>query len=146
MSVLPEAPEILLGRAFASKQELIQAIGDIMVTRGEVTPGYVEGMLRKEETSSTWVMDGVAMPHGTNDVKSAVLRNSVVLVQLREGIDWGGGRKVHLVIGVAGRGDDQHVRLLGAIARVLQDGRLVARLKTTNDEGEVRRILAGREA
>jgi len=132
---------ILLGQTFSSKREIVQAIGELMVASGDVTRRYLEGMLQKEEMHSTWITESVALPHGVNGVKREVIRTSVVFVQLAEGIDWGGGKIVHLAIGVAGQGEDQHVKLLTAIARVLQNRNWVAQLKSANDKETVLRIL-----
>lgn len=132
---------VLLNRSYASKQKLIEEVGAIMVRAGAVTPAYVEGMLRKEEDGDTVVMPEVALPHGTNDVKAAVLRNILVLVQIPAGVEWGRGRAVRLAIGFAGTGDDAHVRLLSGIARLLSDPRLLERLKTSPDVEELRCLL-----
>jgi mannitol PTS system EIIA component len=144
MSFALDADHVLLLPECASKEEVIRAIGDVMLERGEVTPRYVEGMFEKEARFSTWVTEGVALPHGTNEVKREVRRNSVVLAQIPGGVDWGKGKVVYLAIGFAGQGDDEHVRLLTAIAGVLQDAALVSRLKTARDKNEVVRILSGR--
>ena len=74
-------------------------------------------------------------------MKNEVLRNSVVVVQIPEGVDWGQGKIVHLAIGFAGRGDDEHVKLMTSIARVLQDKNLMLQLRTTTDKREVVRIM-----
>lgn len=143
MPVPLDIDHVLLGQTFWSKRDVVQAIGDVMLAHGEVTPRYVEGMFRKEEMFSTWVTEGVALPHGTNDVKDEVLRNSVVVVQIPEGVDWGQGMIVHLAIGFAGRGDDEHVKLMTSIARVLQDKNLMSQLRTSTDKREVVRIMGG---
>jgi mannitol/fructose-specific phosphotransferase system IIA component len=140
-----DTDHVLLGQASSSRRDVVQAIGDVMLARGEVTPRYVEGMFRKEEAFGTWVTEGVAMPHGTNDVKGEVLRNSVVVVQTPEGVDWGQGKIVYLAIGFAGRGDDEHVKLMTSIARVLQDKNLMSQLRTTTDKREVVRIMTNDE-
>jgi mannitol/fructose-specific phosphotransferase system IIA component len=133
---------VLLGRRFASREEVLRAIGEVMLSSGAVSPRYVEGMFEKEARFGTWVTDDVALPHGTNEVKREVLRDCMVLVQMPEAVDWGPGRRVRLAIGFAGRGDDRHLRLLGALARVLQSSGEMARLRETGDEAEAKRILA----
>lgn len=137
---------VLLGRRYSSKDEALRDIGAVMVASGSVTPRYVQGMLEKEERASTWITEDVALPHGTNEVKREVLRDCVVLAQVPDGVDWGGGRRVRLAIGLAGRGDDRHVRLLKSLALVLQSSEALARLRTTGDEAEVLRILAAHAA
>lgn len=134
---------VLLNRSYASRRALIEEIGAVMVRAGAVTPAYVEGMLRKEEQGGTGtvVMPEVALPHGTHDVKSAVLRNVLVLVQIPAGVEWSGDRTVRLAIGFAGTGDEAHVRLVSGIARLLTDPCLLERLKTSADADEVGCLL-----
>lgn len=142
------APEpqvhVLLGRRYASKEEVLSAIGDVMLACEAVSPRYVGSMFEKEARFSTWVTEGVALPHGTNEVKREVLRDCLVLVQMPEGVEWGAGRRVRLAIGFAGRGDERHVALLKVLATVLQSREQLARLLETSDEAEARRILGVR--
>ena len=135
LSIKPD--HVLLNRKFASKQEVIRAIGEIMVRSGEVTPRYVLGMLEKEDQYSTWITEGVALPHGTNQVKSEVLRNSVVVAQIPDGVEWGNGKTVHVAIGLAGTGNEAHLKLLAALAGVLQHRANVERLRWSESEEEV---------
>jgi mannitol/fructose-specific phosphotransferase system IIA component len=137
---------VLLGRRYASKEEVLSAIGDVMLASGAVTPRYVDGMFEKEARFSTWVTEDVALPHGTNEVKREVHRDCLVLVQMPEGVEWGAARRVRLAIGFAGRGDDQHVRMLKVLATVLQSSEELARLRETTDEAEAMRILAAHAA
>jgi len=142
MSSIPFSPDhILLGRRFATKWEAIQAIGEVMLESRSVTARYVEGMIRKENEYSTWLTEGVALPHGTNEVKPEVLRDCVVLVQIPEGVDWGNGRAVHLAIGLASKGDARHLQVLASLAGVLQHEEAVRELKTAASEEEVLQIL-----
>jgi len=135
LSLTPD--HVLLNRKFASKQEVIRAIGEVMVRCGEVTPRYVLGMLEKEDQYSTWITEGVALPHGTNEVKSEVLRNSVVVVQIPGGVEWGDGKTVHVAIGLAGTGNQEHLKVLAALAEVLQHRANVERLRWSDSEEEV---------
>lgn len=138
-----EAPvvEVILNRSYASRREVIEAIGDAMLASAAITPSYVEGMLRKEELGCTIVTAEVALPHGTHDVTHAVLRNAVVVVPIPEGVEWTAGRRVRLAIGFAGASDQAHMRLLGAVARVLSDEQTVTRLKAATRPHEVADVL-----
>jgi mannitol/fructose-specific phosphotransferase system IIA component len=146
MSIALDAQHVLLGRDYRSKQDVIREIGGCMVAFGEATPRYAEGMLEKEEQCSTWITEGVALPHGTNAVKNEILRDSVVVAQIPKGVDWGGGKLVYLAIGLAGKGSTQHLKLLSSLAGVLQHRDKVDRLIQTRDAGEVVAILMDSEA
>ncbi len=145
MPVPLRADHVLLGQPFATRDEVIRAIGEVMAAAGEVTSRYTEGMLRKEEQGGTWITDGVALPHGTNDVKGEILRSSVVLVQLARAVEWGNGKPVRLAIGLAGKGDEEHLKLLAGLAMVLSERDKVETLMTSADPNEVIALLAGEE-
>jgi mannitol/fructose-specific phosphotransferase system IIA component len=132
---------VIFNRSYATRREVIEAIGDVLLAWSAVTPAYVEGMLRKEEQGSTVVTSEVALPHGTNDVKHAVLRNALVVVPIPEGVEWGPGQRVRLAIGFAGAGDQAHLRLLAAVAHVVSDEHLVSRLKTATEARDVAGLL-----
>lgn len=131
----PDAPivEVLPPRSYLSKHAVVEAIGDVMIRAAAVTRAYVDGMLRKEIAASTLVAPEVALPHGTADVRGAVLRNVLVIAPILGGVEWAPGKRVRLAIGFAGTGDDAHLQLLGSVARVLADDRLVERLKSGSD-------------
>jgi phosphocarrier protein FPr len=58
-----------------------------------------------------------------------------------EGLDWGNNKTVYLAIGFAGKGDEQHLRLLASLARVLQCQEMLRTLITSKHIDEVIRIL-----
>jgi mannitol/fructose-specific phosphotransferase system IIA component len=131
--IQPPIVEMLPPRAYDSKEAVIEAIGSQMIAANAVTRAYVDGMLRKELQGATMVMPEVALPHGTADVRSAVLRNVLVVAPIRGGVPWVPGSDVRLAIGFAGTGDAEHLRLLGSVARVLSDAALIERLKAGDE-------------
>jgi PTS system mannitol-specific IIA component len=146
MPVPIEASHVLLGREPANREEAVRTIGELMIAYSEVTPRYLEGMLDKEARHGTWLTEGIALPHGVNEVKAEILRSSVVVLQMPKGVDWGNGRTVYLAFGVAGKGDNGHLRLLAGLAAVLQNKELVERMMHTSDPGDVVAILSSEEA
>jgi mannitol/fructose-specific phosphotransferase system IIA component len=130
-----------LNRSYASRREVIEAIGNVMLASDAITRPYVDGMLRKEEIACTIVTDEVALPHGTRDVKDAVLRNALVVAPIPAGLEWAPGRRVRLAMGFAGASDQAHLRLMGALARVLADAAMVTRLKTATDLQQIADVL-----
>ncbi len=141
MSVPIDANHILLGRQPASREEAVRTIGELMVAAGEVTGRYLDGMLEKEARHGTWITDGVALPHGTNEVKSEVRRSSVVVLQMPEGVDWGNGRTVYLAFGLAGKGDEQ-MHLLEGLAAVIEKKELVEQMMHTTEARDIIAILS----
>lgn len=134
--------KLVLNRSYGSKHEVIAAIGDAMLAAAAVTPPYVDGMFRKEEQGCTIVTSEVALPHGTYDVKHAVLRNALVVVPVPGGVEWAPGRQVRLAIGFAGANDQAHLRLMGAVARILSDEATVGRLKRATTPHEIADVMS----
>lgn len=130
---------IFLGRASESMSDAIEFVGRELVDRGIVGERYIDGMRRREETVSTFLGNGVALPHGTFETKGEVKGTAIVIAQYPDGITWGGD-EVHLVIGLAAEGDD-HVQVLSQLAEILQDEETCRRLWTTDDADYVYETL-----
>lgn len=60
---------------------------------GNVAEGYVNGMLAREQQTSTFLGNGIAIPHGTTDTRDQVLKTGVQVFQFPEGVT-GDGRSV----------------------------------------------------
>ncbi len=84
-----------------SKEEAVRACGEALVRVGAVEPAYVDAMLERERTISTYVGEGVAIPHGTLAGKEAVVRDALLLPALRRA-DRLGRRRGHRVRGHRG--------------------------------------------
>src|SRR5690625_7668391 len=107
---------IELNSAFSTKEEAIRYTGDILVKNGYVETSYVEKMLEREELTSTFMGNYVAIPHGTEDAKKMVKETGLTIVTVPEGVDFGEGNIVKVLIGIAGKGDE-HLDILSKIDR-----------------------------
>ncbi|MEA2973490.1 MAG: mannitol system component [Actinomycetota bacterium] len=97
----------------------VRQVGAILVESGAVTDGYVDLMLERERSVSTFVGEGVAIPHGTLAGRDLVLRDSLCFVQYPAGVDWH-GEDVRICIGIAAQGDG-HVPILSQLAELLME-------------------------
>ena len=122
---------ILVGLASESKEAAIRRAGELLVRGGYVEEPYVDAMLRREQLATTYLGMGIAIPHGTSDAKERVLRSGIVVLQYPEGVDFG-DEKAHLVIGIAGVGDE-HLDILARLSASLEDDDLLQRLLSTHD-------------
>lgn len=122
---------VKLGQASVTKEEAIQAAGELLKSIGCVGDGYIEAMQEREKLVSTYMGLGVAIPHGTTQAKGEVKKSGIVMLQYPDGVDFG-AEKAQLVFGIAGVGDE-HLDLLANISNALEDEDLLEKLKTTND-------------
>ncbi|AZH79191.1 MULTISPECIES: PTS sugar transporter subunit IIA [Microbacterium] len=139
MSVLtPDRVRIHAGTA--TRDEALQEATDILVAAGAVTPAYVDAMRQREETVSTYMGNGLAIPHGTNDAKDAILASALSVVRYDGGVDWA-GEPANFVIGIAGVGDE-HLEILSRIALLFSEEDDVARLAAAQTPEELYALLS----
>ena len=125
------ASGIKLGQKPVTKEEAIQAAGELLEELGYVDGTYVAAMQEREKLVSTYIGMGVAIPHGTTQAKGTVKKTGIVFLQYPEGVDFG-EEKAQLVFGIAGIGDE-HLELLGNLCTLLEDPARLETLKTTDD-------------
>lgn len=132
---------VVLGLAAESREDAILRAGRLLASLGYVDGSYAPAMLERERTATTYMGMGLAIPHGTSEAKAAVKHSGIVVLQYPEGVDFD-GEKAHLVIGIAGVGDE-HLDILARIGSSLDDEELLSRLFTTGDAGDILSALQG---
>lgn len=125
------ADGIKLGQKPVTKEEAIQAAGELLEKLGYVDGTYVTAMQEREKLVTTYIGMGVAIPHGTTQAKGTVKKTGIVFFQYPEGVDFG-AEKAQLVFGIAGIGDE-HLDLLSKLCTLLEDPARLETLKTTDD-------------
>ena len=134
--------DIHLGAAASDKQEAIRQVAAALTQAGRVSEGYVDGMLARELQTSTYLGNGIAIPHGTTDTRDLVLDTGVQVFQFPQGIAWGEDQTAYIVIGIAAR-SDEHLSLLRQLTHVLSDDSVAERMAKTDSAEELRSLLMG---
>lgn len=130
------------GQQAANKEEAIQQVAAALVSAGNVADGYVAGMLAREQQTSTFLGNGIAIPHGTTDTRDQVLKTGVQVYQFPQGVTWGEGQTAYVAIGIAAS-SDEHLGLLRQLTHVLSDDAVAEQLKTATTAEELRALLMG---
>lgn len=139
MSVLTLG-QVRIHSGSATQDQALQEATDILISAGAVTPAYVDAMRQREETVSTYMGNGLAIPHGTNETKEAILASGLSVVRYDGGVDWA-GEQATFVIGIAGRGDE-HLEILSQIAILFSDEDDVAKLNAAETPDELFALLS----
>ncbi|XRQ14660.1 PTS sugar transporter subunit IIA [Actinomadura welshii] len=134
----PEA--IVLDARAADRDDAVRACGRVLVDIGAVEPGYVDTMLEREQSISTYLGEGVAIPHGTNEGRDLIRRDALAFVRFPEGTDWN-GNPVTVCIAIAARGDG-HMEILAELAQVLMDPDKARDLREADDPDRILALLA----
>lgn len=133
---------IVLNQVLATKEEAIRLTGKLLFDRGYVQSSYVEKMLEREEMTSTYMGNFVAIPHGTDDAKQEVNESGIAIIQVPGGVDFGDGNIVKLIFGIAGKGDE-HLEILSNIAIVVSDEENVEAIVYATSKDEVLSFFEG---
>jgi len=136
------AENILLNQQVSSKEDAIRLTGRILVERGYVEQEYIEKMLEREQLTSTYMGNFVAIPHGTDDAKDKVKTSGIVIIQVPNGVDFGEGNIVKLLIGIAGKGDE-HLDILSKIAIVCSEEENVVKIVNADSKEEIMSYFNG---
>lgn len=143
MSIL-SVERIQLNAVATDRTDAIRKAGDLLVRSGCVMPEYVEGMLKRETTMSTYLGSGVAIPHGVYENKDHILQTGISVLQLPQGVEWDeDGEPVHLVIGIAAS-SDEHVGVLASLAEAVEDEAILNEMVHATDPNVILKYL-GRE-
>jgi len=122
-----------------TKLEAMREAHDILVEAGAVTAAYLPAMLEREASVSTYMGNFLAIPHGTNESKEAILSSALSFVRYSQALDWD-GNPVHFVVGIAGV-ENQHLDILSKIAIVFSDEDEVDALLKASSADEILDIL-----
>jgi PTS system mannitol-specific IIA component len=137
---LLERRAIRLAEPAADRDAAIARCGAVLVEIGAVDPMYVETMLARERSISTYVGEQVAIPHGTLDGKELVRRDALAVLRFPKPVDWG-GQPVSVCVAIAARGDG-HTAILAQLAQILLDPQQARALREATDPDEVLALLA----
>lgn len=143
VSTLLTPAAVRLGERAADRTEAIRLAGAALVDSGAVEPAYVESMLAREESISTYVGEAVAIPHGTLAGRALIRRDALSFVRFAEPVDWGGAGEVEVAIGIAAAGDGQ-VEVLAELAGILLDPDRARALRAAGSPEEVVELLRPR--
>src|SRR5262245_6536874 len=120
---------IVVGARAATKAEAIDLVGGLLMAEGLVTDAYVKAMHEREAIISTYLGNGIALPHGTGENQESILQTGLAVAQFPAGVPWG-DEKALLVIGLAAK-SEEHIPVLSRLAGGLEDAELCGRLATT---------------
>ncbi|MDF2907235.1 MAG: sugar transporter subunit [Herbinix sp.] len=105
---------ILINCKAKDKEAVIRDMGQLLCDSGYVEASYIEGMLERENSFSTNIGNGIAIPHGVEAAKSKIKNSGIAVMVFPEGTQWN-EEKVKIVIGIAAKGDE-HLDILANIA------------------------------
>ena len=135
---------IRLAQHADDKWDALRQSGALLEELGAVEAGYAAAIVEREGQISTYMGEGVAIPHGTDASRALVRRTALGFLQFPDGVDWD-GETVYLCIPIAASGDE-HVGVLSALAEILVEGDSAAALRAATDVDDVLARLSPADA
>jgi len=133
--------DILLGQNTVDKVAALQLISDQMLKSGYVSEDYLPALLERESKVSTFLINGVAIPHGAIEAKHLVVRTGIVVAQFPKGVTWSEkGEVVKLAVGIAANGNE-HLKILTQLTNVVMDEALATHLGEKANAKEIAEAL-----
>lgn len=134
---------ILLNQEIGSKEEAIRMAGELLVRNGYVKENYIEEMLKREDLSTTYIGNDIAIPHGTETAKDEVLTSGISVIQVPNGVDFN-GEKARVIFGIAGK-DNTHIDILSNIAIICSEMENVEKIVAAKSKEEIISMFEGVE-
>ncbi len=127
------------------KTGVIREFAGLLASRGKVRDAddIIRIVLDRESHGSTGIGDGIAIPHA----KSRAIRETVVVFgRSREGVDFQtlDGKPAYLFFLLISPEDrpGEHLKALARISRIMRNGALREKLRTSRDREEIRRLIS----
>lgn len=132
-------PDNIFTGLFANDRlEAVKMAGRFLFERGYVERDYINSMVLRELSQTTYLSDGVAIPHGEN--KDLIKECGVVILIFPEGVSFL-REKAYLVIGIAAK-DDVHIKVLSNIASIfMKNLNLAFELRNEKDPLKIFQML-----
>ena len=140
MSDVLTPTSIKINGSATTKEEAIAEANDLLLAAGAVTSDYLASMLEREQSVSTYMGNYLAIPHGTNEGKDAILASALSFVRYSKPIDWN-GEEVRFVVGIAGK-EGGHLDILSKIAIIFSDEDEVEKLLRAPSEEALFELLS----
>ncbi|MCX8616918.1 PTS sugar transporter subunit IIA [Gilliamella sp. B2923] len=142
MSNLKLTPEdIAIIEGAYSKQQAIELVSNNMIQAGFVAQDYTQAMLDRDSQISTFLGNGIAIPHGTTEKRDSVLKTGLKVIYFPQGINWDeDNNTAYVVIGIAAKANE-HLDILRQLTRAVIAEDTLERIKQVKTPEDLLAII-----
>jgi len=126
---------ILFEPDVTSKKDLIEIMCSMLINKGYVKKEFFKSVFNREDIVPTFLKGGIAIPHGEHFF---VLNSSMVIVKLKNPIDWGIG-SVDIICLVALKVNDK--KIVKEFLKLLLNLDFINKLKSAGSAIELKSII-----
>ncbi|KES18722.1 Mannitol/fructose-specific phosphotransferase system [Gilliamella apicola SCGC AB-598-B02] len=137
------ADDISIINGYYSKSEAIQDVAENMIKSGLVKDDYTQAMFDRDAQISTFLGNGIAIPHGTTDKRSSVIETGLKVIYYPQGIKWDEDNNIaYVVVGIAAK-NNEHLDILRQLTRAVIAENTIERIQSVKKPEELLTILQG---
>lgn len=142
MSNLKLTPEdIAIIEGAYSKQQAIELVSNNMIQAGFVAQNYTQAMLERDSQISTFLGNGIAIPHGTTEKRDSVIKTGLKVIYFPQGINWDeDNNTAYVVIGIAAKANE-HLDILRQLTRAVIAEDTLERIKQVKTPEDLLAII-----
>lgn len=124
-----------------TKQQAIEAVAKKMIDTDLVQADYQQAMFDREQQISTFLGNGIAIPHGTTDKRDSVLTTGLKVLFCPQGIVWDEDDNIaYVVIGIAAKANE-HLNVLRQLTHAVIAEDTLERIQQVKTEDDLLAIL-----
>lgn len=131
--------DILMHQHADNKTQALQLLANALQKDQLTTADYLHGMTTRETQTSTYLGQGIAIPHGTPESRQAVLQTGIRIAHFPQGVAWDDEHTVYLAVAIAAQ-SDEHLSILQLLTRALSEN-IENKLKNAQTAHDILAIL-----
>ena len=125
------------------KQNAIKAVSEKMINAGLVKNDYTLAMFDRDAQISTFLGNGIAIPHGTIEKRDSVIETGLKVIYYPQGIKWDEDNNIaYVVIGIAAK-SNEHLDILRKLTRAVIADDTLERILAVKAPEQLLAILQG---
>lgn len=126
-----------------SKKEALKLLGKELENSGFAASGYSDSLVEREITCSTYIGNGIAIPHGPHSSLNLIKKNGVVIHHYPYGIDFENGEKVYILIGITIKNQNLRLDYITNIIESIENEELIENLILSDYEEDFKNAFNG---
>src|SRR5699024_9009900 len=132
---------ILLVDRVKTWEKAIRRAAQPLLDSGNIKESYVDAVMENCRRNSDYIMLGnrIAIPHAKPE--EGVLKLGMILLNLKEPIEFPNGQRIHLICFIAAEDKEKHINAILQLRRLAEDKYTVNQVKNANSEESNARII-----
>lgn len=134
------AESIHLGCKAKNKDEVLSLIAKTFQDKGYVSADCTPYLKEREKQVSTFLGNGIALPHLPISAKNIILNVGIEIFQFPDGVMWDRGNVMFIAIGVLAK-EKEHIEVLKDVASIFGNEIIANALALITDKNDFINIM-----